>query len=89
MFVNHIIIEQVNLQKNKQFKQKFAGFIDWTAILNLVISLKSPLLIPNLLLKKTNMCIGDFEILKASLCKIIKPAKKDKSEPRSDLIEKF
>lgn len=76
------------MKKNKQFGQKFAGLMDRTAILNLAVFPKSPLPIPNLLLKKARMYIGNFEILRASLCKIIKSTKKDKSEPGLDSTEK-
>lgn len=86
--VNNIIIEQVLLEKNKQSGQRFASLIDWTVVLNLRVFFKSPLLISNLLLKNTRVYIKDFGILKAGLHKIIKLVKKDKSEPKLDLIER-
>lgn len=85
--VNHVIIERVLSEKNKQSRQRFAGLIDWTAVLNSAVSPKSPPPIPDLLLKNARVCVGDFGILRAGPHKIIKPAEKDKSEPRPDPTE--
>lgn len=82
MLVNHIIIERVLSEKNKQSRQRFAGLIDYA------VSLKSPLLIPNIFLKNVRIYVEDFRILKAGLYKIIKPVEKNKSEPKPDPIER-
>lgn len=82
IFVNHIIIKRVLLEKNKQSMQKFTGLMNWTAIFNLSVFLKSPPLISDLFLKNTIMYIENFKILKTNPYKIIKLAEKDKSEPK-------
>lgn len=62
--------------------------MDWNTVLYFAVSSKSPLLIPNLLLKNIRVCIRDFEILRVGPHKIIKLMEKDKLKPRPDLTKK-